>query len=153
LTVRFTAETLWLRTLDETYKAELRPEPPGSVRGLYDAAPARYARMARAALTQLYGAANSQHDSDTQMLEVCLPANSQKAPPRGRNLRRLLAKFTYFFQLLKTAFTFGDWLPYALWKLERHSGTKVVLSERQRRHPFIWCWPIMLRILWRKDLR
>jgi hypothetical protein len=161
-TLRFTAEALWLRTLGETYAAELRPESPGSVRTLYDANPARYERTARAALTRLYGATNLRGDTEGQVMEVSLPQKPQASAPdgsrlrpstRGRGLKRLLAKGVYFLQLLKTAVTFGDWLPYALWNLERHTGNKIVLNERQRRHPFIWGWPLLFRILRQKDLR
>jgi hypothetical protein len=56
-------------------------------------------------------------------------------------------------QLLKTAFTFGDWLPYALWKLERHSGARLVASARQRRHPFLFGWPLLVRALRQRALR
>jgi hypothetical protein len=55
--------------------------------------------------------------------------------------------------LLKSAATFGDWLPYVLWKLERHGGTRIELTDRQRRHPLIWGWPVLWRVLRRRDLR
>jgi hypothetical protein len=152
-TARFTAEALWLRVLDETYAAELRPESPDAVRVLYDADPARYEHAARAALALLYGDANPRMEAESPVMETTLPSSALAAVPRGRGLRRWLAKCVYFLQLLKTAATFGDWLPYALWKLERHTGNKVVLNERQRQHPFIWGWPILFRILWHKDLR
>ena len=63
-----------------------------------------------------------------------------------------LAKLAYVGQLFKTAFTFGDWLPYALWKLERHTGKPLQISERQRRHPFVFGWPVLARLLWRRDI-
>ena len=50
-------------------------------------------------------------------------------------------------RLLKTAYTFGDWVPYVLWKLERHTGRTIELSPRQRRHPLIFGWPIILPLL------
>ena len=49
--------------------------------------------------------------------------------------------------LLKTAFTFGDWVPYVLWKIERHTAVRVEVSERQRRHPLIFGWPVIFRVL------
>jgi hypothetical protein len=55
--------------------------------------------------------------------------------------------------LLKSALTFGDWLPYALWKLERHTGTRVELTDRQRRAPLIWGWPVIVKLLWQRALR
>ena len=27
------------------------------------------------------------------------------------------------------------------------------LSERQRKHPFIFGWPILVRLLWRREIR
>ena len=56
-------------------------------------------------------------------------------------------------RLFKTAFTFGDWVPYVLWKLERHAGHEIQLTERQRRHPLIFAWPIILPLLVRRNLR
>ena len=56
-------------------------------------------------------------------------------------------------RLLKTAFTFGDWVPYVLWKLERHTGRRIELSPRQRAHPLIYAWPIILPLLMRRNLR
>jgi hypothetical protein len=44
-------------------------------------------------------------------------------------------------------------VPYALWKVERHTGTRIEYSERQRRHPFIWGWPLVFRVLRNRDLR
>ena len=80
------------------------------------------------------------------------PGAGQRARCPWR-LRRPVAKLVYVAQLLKTASTFGDWVPYALWKLERHTGTHVEYSERQRRHPFIWGWPLVFRVLRKRDLR
>ena len=68
-------------------------------------------------------------------------------------LRRKLAKVVYAIALLKSTATFGDWLPYVLWKLERHGGTRLVPSDRQRRHPFLWGWPLLFKALWRRDFR
>ena len=60
---------------------------------------------------------------------------------------------SHIMRLLKTAFTFGDWVPYVLWKLERHTGRRIEPSERQRRHPLIFGWPIILPLLLRRNLR
>jgi hypothetical protein len=86
-------------------------------------------------------------------LEVILPADSKVWARRGWSRLRVLAKLVYFVQLLKSAATFGDWLPYVLWKLERHTGKKIVPSERQRRYPYLFGWPLLLKVLWQRDLR
>ena len=67
--------------------------------------------------------------------------------------RRPLAKLIAVVRLLKTAFTFGDWVPYAQFKIERHTGMKVELTPRQRRHPIIFFSPVILRLLLRGDTR
>ena len=54
---------------------------------------------------------------------------------------------------MKTAGTFDDWVPYILWKVERHSGEPVEVTDRQRRHPLIFGWPVLFRLLRRRVLR
>ena len=54
---------------------------------------------------------------------------------RAWRARRPIAKALAIAGLLKSAFTFQGWLSYVVWKLERHSGEKIALSERQRRRP------------------
>jgi hypothetical protein len=146
---RFTTAALWQQVLWGTYAAELRPEAPETIRSLYEADPERYDRTARAVLARL-GA--DVHDTGSE-IEAILPADSGASTRRGWSRLRVLAKLVYAVQLLKTAATFGDWLPYVLWKLERHTGKKLVPSERQRRYPFIFGWPLLFRVLWQRDLR
>ena len=38
---------------------------------------------------------------------------------------------------MKAAFTFTGGIDYVAWKIERHSGQKVELSDWQKRHPII----------------
>jgi hypothetical protein len=70
-----------------------------------------------------------------------------RAPLARRPGRSAAAKWIGLLQLVKTAVTFGDWVPYALWKVERHSGIRLEASERQRRHPFLFAWPLLFRAL------
>jgi hypothetical protein len=146
-------EALWQRVFRETYAGEMRPEALASIEALYRADPQRYDRAARTALHALTL-------RRVEGLDVEIGSNGFRivaSPPRdagpGRALRRPLAKAAYAAQLFKTAFTFGDWLPYALWKLERHTGTHIEASERQRRHPLLFGWPLLWRVLVRRELR
>jgi hypothetical protein len=34
-------------------------------------------------------------------------------------------------------------------KAERHTGQKITLTERERRHPLVFLWPRFLRFYWR----
>jgi hypothetical protein len=147
--VRFTPAALWQQVLRGTYSAELRPEAPGTIQGIYEADPERYERAARAVLARM-GADVRDEGAE---IEATLPANAKAWTRRGWSRLRVLAKLVYFVQLLKSAATFGDWLPYVLWKLERHTGKKIVPSERQRRYPYLFGWPLLFKILWQRDLR
>ena len=146
---RFTTAALWQQVLQGTYSAELRPEAPETIQNLYQADPERYDRAARAVLARLGAPVRSAGAE----IEAILPADSEAWTRRDWSRLRALAKLLYFVQLLKSAATFGDWLPYVLWKLERHTGKKIVPSERQRRYPFLFGWPLLLRLLWQRDLR
>jgi hypothetical protein len=122
---------LWSRAFAETYGTELRTESAERIAALYDADPAHYDLAADLALADLRSGAHVR----------------PRVSPRTWALRKRAAKLVYVPRLLKSAWTFGDWLPYALWKFERHSGEHIALSERQRRHPLVFGWPIIVRIL------
>jgi len=149
----FTSGEFWQALFEETYGGELRPESAETIQSLYRAAPERYARVLRTALEVLASSGALSVRGDGDKLSVIQPAEQLRRARRARRLRRPAAKLVGVAQLLKSAVTFGDWLPYALWKLERHTGTRLVPSERQRRHPFVFAWPLLFRVLRRRELR
>jgi hypothetical protein len=147
-------EALWLALFADTYASELRPEGPGGGRALYAADPPRYARALAVTLDALERENRLRiARRDAGGFELACPPGTLRRTRRVARWRRPLAKVVATFQLLKSAATFGDWLPYALWKLERHTGTRLEPSERQRRHPFVFGWPLIARVLWRRELR
>jgi hypothetical protein len=152
-TRRFDAESLWQRVFAETYASEMRPESRESIQSLFQAAPGRFDAVTRAGLAAFAAERGVSACWDGAPLEVTLPEDEALSTVQRWRRRRPLAKAVYLLQLLKTAVTFGDWLPYALWKLERHTGVKLEPSERQRRHPLIYGWPLAFRVLWRRELR
>jgi hypothetical protein len=152
-TRRFDAEALWQQVFAETYASEMRPESRESVQGLFRAAPDRFDAVTRAGLAAFAVERGVPACWEGAQLEVTLPDDEAQSSLRRWRRRRPLAKTVYLLQLLKSALTFGDWLPYALWKLERHTGVKLEPSERQRRHPLIYGWPLAFRVLWRRELR
>src|SRR5262245_1219662 len=149
---RVSFEELWQRVFRETYAGEMRPEGDAAVEKLYAADPVRYDQAGASALRELA------ERTPGLGVEIDEGGFRSELASRGRDrlgwrLRRPAAKAAYAAQLVKTAFTFGDWLPYALWKLERHTGTHIEPSERQRRHPLLFGWPILWRVLSRRQLR
>jgi len=151
---RFSLAALWQEGFRRTYAAEFRSESPETIRSHYLADPERYDAAGREALEALV---------EEGWLEDASPRGRAvevtRSPARRRLARarwavmRVVGRTLQVLRLLKTAFTFGDWVPYALWKIERHTGEPVATTERQRRHPLVFGWPVVFRLLRRRGLR
>jgi hypothetical protein len=151
---RYSLAALWQEALKRTYSAEFRSESPEMIRSIYQAASERFDRAGAEALREL--AAEGWIDRVQERgnaVEVEMSLSRRTAARLRWALTRPLAKALALLRLLKTALTFGDWVPYVLWKIERHSGVHIEPTERQRRHPLIFGWPVLIRLLRRGDLR
>jgi len=151
---RFSSSALWQEAFRRTYASELRTESEAAVRGNYDAAPERYDALAGLALEQL------EREGFLDAIAVRGASFEVEMPPLRRTLARArwwalwpYCKLLAFARLVKNATTFGDWVPYILWKIERHSGFRVEPTEKQLRHPFLYGWPVLFRLLWRREIR
>jgi len=51
--------------------------------------------------------------------------------------RRRTSKLLNFARLVKATFTFDGALDYVLWKVKRHSGVVLPVTDWQRRHPLL----------------
>ena len=150
---RFTPQTLWETAFRETYRAELRGEHAETIAGLYAAAPARYEAVTAEVLRELERGGRLRVLETGPVLAVESDPGERARLRRSWRLRRPLAKLVAFAKLVKTAGTFDDWVPYILWKVERHSGEPVEVTERQRRHPLVFGWPVLFRLIRRRVLR
>ena len=108
------AAEIWPRAFAESYRAELRPEPAGQARALFEADRERYERLTPWALA--------------------LAGGGGGAP---WVLRRIWGKLLNLLRLIKAAFTYDGALDYLLWKIERHSGVAAGATPWQRRHPLL----------------
>lgn len=149
----FTPADVWARGLEETYSAELRVESPETIRSIYDHAAERYDLVTREALRELTRRRVLRASTDGPTLDVEMDEGPRQQVRRLWRARWLLGKPLAAARLVKTMATFGDWLPYALWKLERHTGVTVAPTDWQRRHPYIACWPVIIRLLWSRAIR
>ncbi|MGE0625187.1 MAG: hypothetical protein AB7I04_18840 [Pseudomonadales bacterium] len=112
----------WEHTFGLTYATELRSERSSRYRALYDAN-AGYFDALHAAF-----------------------ATTSHPPQTPWGVRRFAGKSLSVLRLMKSAFTFDDPVDYALWKVARHSGVTVTPTERQRRYPLIFAWPLVWRL-------
>ncbi len=124
------SEALWTMIFVETYRTELRAEKPHRAAEIYQSAKDRYDRITRALIKE--GIEPQQH-----------------AWARTRRRGKLLS----VLRLMKAAFTFTAGADYLAWKIERHSGTAIELTDWQRRHPILASPPILWRLLRTKAVR
>ncbi len=121
----------WIALFQQTYSAELRSEDASRAESLYANAPAHFdALYARTA--------------DPSVL-----------PARTRPWRWRIAtgKTLSLLRLLKSAATFDDPVGYMLWKVARHSGIVEQATERQRKYPLLFAWPLVWRLYRRGAFR
>jgi hypothetical protein len=146
---RLDPATLWTRGFRETYRAELRGESEETIDSLYRAQSERFDRVALLALAS--------RGAKLRRVGGCIEVESDpraRAQARRRwRLQRRVGKALTVIGLLKTSLTFDDWVSYVLWKIERHSGRPVEVTERQRRHPLVFGWPVIWRLLRERTLR
>ncbi len=123
------SEDFWIHTFSLTYDTELRSERASRYQSLYQAN-APYFDALHAAY------ADSRH------------------PPQTRwSIRKLAGKLLSVLRLCKSSLTFDDPVDYALWKVQRHSGVTVTATERQRRYPLIFAWPLVWQLYRRGALK
>ncbi len=119
---------IWQRGFAETYRTELRPEAGHRAGEIVAANEAFYT-----------AAANF----------IGRPEASRVSWPQ----RRFIGKLLSFARLLKAAFTFEGGASYAAWKIERHSGEKIVLTAWQQRHPVLAGLMLLPRLLRRGAIK
>lgn len=112
----------WVCTFGLTYDCELRSERSSRYLSLYEANEAYFDAL---------------HEAF---------AGARRPPQTGWGTRKLAGKMLSVLRLMKSALTFDDPVDYALWKVERHSGVSVTPTERQRRYPLIFAWPLVWQL-------
>lgn len=133
MTGPYTVDALWVRAFQATYRAELRPESDAKAEELVDSQRDRFVHVGEAAIQSLG-----------------LDPSANNKPDRGAvwawRGRRWWGRWLNVLRLVKAAFTFRGGLDYAAWKIERHSGLKVELTERDRAHPILTGLRLLFRV-------
>ena len=116
------SEDFWVHTFSRTYDSELRSERASRYLSLYNANAPYFD-----ALHEAY-------------------AGLKHPPQTSWTLRKLAGKTLSVLRICKSSLTFDDPVDYALWKVQRHSGVTVTATERQRRYPLIFAWPLVWQL-------
>lgn len=124
----------WIAGLASTYRSEIRSEPPERAAQRVESELDTFICRTPLALPLCgLGARLSDNDRVTSTLD----SHARRRFQRALALRRPFFKAVNFARLIKAAFTFQGGLDYARWKVERHSGVPVPLTDFQRRHPVL----------------
>lgn len=121
--------SVWARGFTATYGTELRAE----------------ASAGRAA--SLVAANEDYYRAAATLLKDVAPIRANWAA------RRVAGKLWSLARLIKAGFTFVGGADYLAWKIERHSGHRIELSQWQRRHPVLAGFMLLPHLLKRGAVR
>jgi hypothetical protein len=134
-----TPKELWTGLFRFTYRTELRAEGPDRAGLIFDHDAGRYERLLGPALS----AAGIDNEEERRV--------QPRLGPLERFAWQSFGKTLSILRLCKAAFTFADGVEYLCWKIERHSGHRLVLTPWQRRHPVL-AGPFVAWRLWRQGV-
>lgn len=125
---------LWQSGFQMTYGAELRAERKDRPSSVIEFDPDRYERFGRAALHHSMIANELRGDK----VHILADPERRILRERGRwpGLRRR-GKMLTIARLIKAAFTYAGGIDYLAWKVNRHAGTDIRVSDWQRRWPLV----------------
>lgn len=136
----------WTALFRHTYRAELRAESGKRADLIHGWAPERYHRLLGPALGTAGIPTEVEPDGRLRAL-----VHDRARARRAWERRRRVGKLLNVLRLAKAAFTFKNGVDYILWKLERHAGQPVRISDWQRRHPVLTA-PALLWRLYREGI-
>ena len=126
---------MWTTGLRLTYRCELRSEGPETSARLFDAAPDYYAAITHEALKDTSLPTATAPEEDTARYRQTVSPAARSFNRLAWRLRQVQGKGLSALRLLKGLLTFKNGLDYVLWKIERHSGTRIEVSPTLRRFP------------------
>jgi hypothetical protein len=140
---RFEVDSYCRVLLETSFGAEVRPEGPERITMLLAAQRETMVRMYAELLRSL---------ADERILTREGKVYTDPNPPGVFGRLRVKAyfkrsKLRATLRWLKYMALYDDWQDYLLRKLERRSGVRVELTERERRWPLIFLWPKAIRYL------
>ncbi len=142
LAERFSSRDLWQTGFGLTYRAELRAEGKDRIAELFETNARHFDSLCRAYARQPH--------SRVDMTDEGVFRQRDFSPRRNANLtwavRTWLGKLLSALRIIKAAGTFDDPLDYLLWKIKRHSGIYIEPTDRQRRFPLLFAWPLLWRL-------
>lgn len=136
---RMTAFEYWQSLFALTYASELRVEKKGRGQSLISGQESRFAAL----LPLGWARARLQYGATGEVLEPVLSSAARKRALSRWALVGQTGKLRNILRLVKAAFTFENGASYLAWKIQRHTGMDLNLSEMERKHPLLYL-PVLL---------
>lgn len=127
----FTARDLWLEGLGASYKAELRAEDKDRAAKLIDS----YGDWTQSVTAPALTVAGLAPSSSGQ--QIVIDKKTQGAGSTAWRLRAIAGAFLSVLRLLKGTQTFKGGIDYIAWKIKRHSGIDIAVTDWERKHPML----------------
>lgn len=140
-----TTRDIWRRGFTLSYGAELRPEVADRPERITADDDAYFARVTEAAAA-LFAGRMIRSNPDNWTLGGS--DDDRRRSSAEWRWRRRQGTVLSILRWIKAAFTFTGGIDYAAWKIARHTGVRIEVTDRLRRHPLIYGWPVLWR-LWR----
>lgn len=137
------ADDYWRALFRETYRAEMRVEPPGREGTILMHDPARYDRL----LPMAWRASGIDFAQNGAVLAPTLGFELYYRTTRAWLLRAGAGKALNIARLVKAAFTFDGAAKYGAWKVQRHTGVAVELTPWRERHPILAGVSVLWRVM------
>jgi hypothetical protein len=137
--------TPWTALFRQTYRAELRSEPPERADAIV-AQEQDYFRTLSEAVP--HSAKPTLQAENSSLVEDSSSVEDAGTLTKRWQQRRRQGKLLSLLRLMKASLTFSNGLDYLLWKVERHSGVRLEATPSQRRYPLLLAWPLVWRA-WR----
>jgi len=118
---------LWRAAFALTYSAELRAEKGSRSHSVVDADPGRYLRFFGPAMAAARVA-------------------GRRCGGSWRR-RRIEGKLLSVVRLAKASATYAGGAEYIVWKINRHAGTRIELSDWQKKHPLLTAITLLPRLI------
>ena len=138
------AEALWIQAFGLSYGAELRPEPQRRAVALVEQDRDLYRRLTALACPALRDQIELLADGRYRVLDR---PRLRRRLRRRWWARRWQGRILSILRLAKAALTFQNSIDYAAWKIERHTGVRIEVTPRLRRHPLLYGWAVLWQLL------
>ncbi len=150
----FTIRDFWLKGLELTYMAEIRPEGKERAASIWQTSKHYFKRITPYVLNSIqsrYWQISTQGFCGT--FNVKLFGSRLLLCTIPWFTRITAGKILSILRLVKAAFTFGGGVDYALWKIERHTGVRLELNPFLRRHPILAMVLVSWKLLMQRAIR